>query len=163
MILFSQNQVLPLWAKTSRLIFVPKPDGTLRPICLLNLLGILIERLFQLCLDPIIFNDPLLKNRYGFIKKRSTEDIVGQIISDIEQEKLEKRKVALLSLDSICVRPRDSHLLIHRTRRPTHSVRQRRQTNTLSLILSRVVLRTHNQVRKHQFLTLKRPTSRQPL
>ena len=49
--------------------------------------------------DDIISADPALANRYGFIKKRSTEDVIGQMIFDVENAKSRHDFVALLSLD----------------------------------------------------------------
>ena len=98
--IFKKDNInLPSLLKTARLIFVPKSSGKLRPISIIVTLAILVERMWQSRLDTLISKDPLLANRFGFIRKRSCEDVIGQIQTDIHAFKAEKLKVAMLSFD----------------------------------------------------------------
>ena len=95
----SDHVNIPPCLKNARLIFAPKQNGKLRPISIIVTLGILIERLFQSRIDTIISSDTLLSNRFGFIRKRSCEDVIGQIQAEIHTHKSNKLKVAMLALD----------------------------------------------------------------
>ena len=98
--IFADHKVhLPSWTKRSRLVQAPKSNGKLRPISVISCLAILIERLFQARLDAIISADPVLANRFGFVKKRSTEDVIGLVLQNVESAKALKHHVAMLSLD----------------------------------------------------------------
>ena len=98
--LFENSNVrLPAWSKRSRLVQAPKSNGKLRPISVISCLAILIERLFQARLDAIISSDPVLANRFGFVKKRSTEDVIGLILENVESAKALHHHVAMFSLD----------------------------------------------------------------
>ena len=98
--IFKKDNInLPNLLKTARLIFVPKSRGRLRPISIIVTLAILVERMWQSRLDILISKDPLLANRFGFIRKRSCEDVIGSIQTDIHAFKAAKLKVAMLSFD----------------------------------------------------------------
>ena len=82
--IFKKDHVsIPALLKHARLIFVPKSNGKLRNVSIIVTLAILIERLFQKRVDLVISSDELLSNRFGFIHKRSCEDVIGQIQSAI--------------------------------------------------------------------------------
>ena len=92
---------LPHWLKQARLVLVPKNDasGKLRPISIVNVLAVIIDKLHQARMDVLISQDPALKDRFGFIHNRSCEDVVGLLLSEVEKDKLINYKCALLQLD----------------------------------------------------------------
>ena len=93
--------LLPPWSKQARLVQVPKPDGSgkLRPISILNFLACIIDRLKQNRLDTLIHADPDLRNRFGFIRKRNCEDVVGAILDEVESDQKSKLMSCLIQLD----------------------------------------------------------------
>ena len=100
--LFNSKRIkLPPWSKQARLVQVPKPDdsGKLRPISILNFLACIIDRLKQNRLDVLIHADPKLRNRYGFIRKRNCEDVIGNLMSEIESDKNNSFYSCLVQLD----------------------------------------------------------------
>jgi len=92
---------LPPWSKQTRLVQVPKPDGSgkLRPISILIFLACIIDRLKQNRLDTLIHADPNLRNRYGFIRKCNCEDVVGALLDEVESDKKTKLLSCLIQLD----------------------------------------------------------------
>ena len=100
--LFNSPKItLPPWSKQARLVQVPKPDGSgkLRPISILNFLACIIDRLKQNRLDTLIHADPDLRNRFGFIRKRNCEDVVGALLDEVESDKRDNLFSCLLQLD----------------------------------------------------------------
>ena len=100
--LFKKSKItLPPWSKQARLVQVPKPDGSgkLRPISILNFLACIIDRLKQNRLDTLIHADPDLRNRFGFIRKRNCEDVVGALLDEVESDKKAKLMSCLVQLD----------------------------------------------------------------
>ena len=100
--LFKSRRVgLPPWCKQARLVQVPKPDGSgkLRPISILNFLACIIDRLKQSRLDALIHADPKLRDRFGFIRKRNCEDVVGSLLEEMEKDKRRKFLACLVQLD----------------------------------------------------------------
>ena len=91
----------PPWSKQARLVQVPKPDdsGKLRPISILNFLACIIDRLQQNRLDVLIHADPKLRNRFGFIRKRNCEDVVGNLMREIELDDKDNFYSCLVQLD----------------------------------------------------------------
>ena len=92
---------LPPWCKHARLVQVPKPDGSgkLRPISILNLLPCIIDRLKQNRLDTLIHADPELRDRYGFIRKRNCEDVIGNLLDNVESNKKRNFFSCLIQVD----------------------------------------------------------------
>ena len=92
---------LPPWCKHARLVQVPKPDGSgkLRPISILNLIPCIIDRLKQTRLDKLIHADPELRDRYGFVKTRNCEDVIGSLLDNIESDKKRSFFSCLVQLD----------------------------------------------------------------
>ena len=92
---------LPTWLKQARLVQAEKNDGSdkLRPISIVNFLACIIDKLYVSKFNVLISNDPELKNRFGFIPDRSCEDVVGLLLSDIENDKLRNLKSCLLQFD----------------------------------------------------------------
>ena len=83
------------------MVLAPKTDGSgkLRPISIVNVLAVIIDKLHQTRMDPLIAQDPALKDRFGFIPNRSCEDVVGLLLAEIEKDKLKNFKCCLLQLD----------------------------------------------------------------
>lgn len=84
-----------LWIwKSVRLVLIPKSevgkfDGTVkaRPICLLDILGKLFERIIANRIDTFMKDSPraaLSDRQFGFKRERSTVDALGAVASFIQ-------------------------------------------------------------------------------
>lgn len=83
-----EQGIFPKRWKRQRLVLIPKPGkppgqpSSYRPICLLDTMGKLLERVIQQRLTPITEGVGGLSDRqFGFRRARSTLDAIGQLVS----------------------------------------------------------------------------------
>ena len=83
----------------SRTQFIPKSDGKLRPLSIVGRFSALIEYMVSIRLEKLISGNKHYKNRFGFLKARSIEDIQNQLNDQCLISKKLKVKSALIALD----------------------------------------------------------------
>lgn len=97
------KQQIPTDWKKAKAVLIPKgvPEGEnakFRPICLLDVMGKLLEHLVKIRLDAELENKrPLSENQFGFTKGKSTTDAITSVI--VTASAHEKKWGALILID----------------------------------------------------------------
>lgn len=101
-----RSGVFPQTLKSSKLILIRKPGKndndikSFRPVSLVPALSKVLEQIiFDRLLHHMRENGHLCANQYGFIKGRSTTDMLCDIAECIQANRAKKLKTALVSLD----------------------------------------------------------------
>jgi len=94
----------------SRVIFIDKSNGKKRPLCIINRLACIVEKLVSNRLMEIIVKAKCLDNRYGFIEGRNVESLQIDLFMKIWEMKFEKRKTAIISYDLSCAYDMTNHM-----------------------------------------------------
>lgn len=97
-----QHSCFPISWKKGKVVFLHKPGkpkdeiSSYRPITLLSAVGKILEQLIAVRIKRRI---RISMNQYGFLKKKSTEQCIREVISEIQTLSSNNNFVALLSLD----------------------------------------------------------------
>lgn len=83
----------------SRLQFIPKSGNKLRPLCQVNRINALMDRMVACRLDALLRKLPAYHNRHGFLKNRSVDTLLDELNLKILQGRNQGYKCAIINLD----------------------------------------------------------------
>ena len=107
--ILSNNLLLHKNLRTSKLTFVNRPDGNLRPISVGSRLGTIIENCIMIRYQKLIGKSPVYNSHSGFILGRNIEQLTSKLITSIYKADHMSLKASILATDVSKAYDRCSH------------------------------------------------------
>ena len=98
-----RRSIFPQQFQESLLLFIekspPSDSGKLRPLCIGQRLSALLGRLVAARVQPMMDEDEVYKDRFGFRTKLGCEEYLGSLFDEVIDAKNEKQEIGLIQCD----------------------------------------------------------------